>query len=520
MDRRRFMATTVLGAAAGTIGLPAMGDMPSRRATSAASSLTTATASYSAADHRRRQENISYCRRSIRSCMRSVLSSGYLPGQCSYNLGEYPCLKPWNPDEWDEEELDRLREAGIQLIQVHEEWNDSLRLFGGDKFSPLNPAGFRRFVEMVHRRGMKLLVYVSSGFFPRNDPDFHMEWAVGPGLRECYWDYACCSPASPGWRAYLLPRLFRLLDDYGVDGIYNDLGYYRDLGGDPTEGPRRPPTDEVPIPDENRRDGAMADLLTLIYGEVKRRGGIVKIHRCGALRPETDLKVYDYLWVGEGVEAGERLRETVKDYPPYVVPCLDMSRAKPQSEDELYLHSLPYMQFPLLLAGRPFTGQRATIDGIKYPPEEKCFWTRHLRAIWKQFQSHPEGPHSYGWWDSVPGRPEARSTHARWLEQYLPLTEEGTWAWLDIGDSDLASRPPGKNVVLSAFANQHLYLVLANYERDAVEVATRDEYIPATDLGAVPTRRWMLPGRSLHVLRHCALKCNAAREEQMNRQTS
>ena len=32
----------------------------------------------------------------------------YLPAQCCYNLGEYPCLKPWDPDEWDERELDRL----------------------------------------------------------------------------------------------------------------------------------------------------------------------------------------------------------------------------------------------------------------------------------------------------------------------------------------------------------------------------------------------------------------------------
>ena len=119
--------------------------------------------------------------------------------------------------------------------------------------------------------------------------------------------------------------------------------------------------------------------------------------------------------MGEGGRSGDQLREAAKNHPPYVVPCLDMSRAKIDSEDELYLHAIPYMQFPLLLAGRPFTGERAVIPGIKYPPEEKCFWTRHCRAIWRHYQDHPEGPHSYGWWDSVPGRPEARPTHARWL---------------------------------------------------------------------------------------------------------
>ena len=58
---------------------------------------------------------------------------------------------------------------------------------------------------------------------------------------------------------------------------------------------------------------------------------------------------------------GDRLREAVKDHPPYVVPCLDMSRATIENENELYLHAIPYMQFPLLSAGRPFTGDYAGV---------------------------------------------------------------------------------------------------------------------------------------------------------------
>ena len=111
------------------------------------------------------------------------LVTDYLPGQCCYNLGEYPCRKPWDPDDWDERELDRLRGHGIRLIQVHEEWNDTLRLFGSHKLDALNPAGFRRFADMVHGRGMRLIVYVSSGYFSRHDPDFRPEWA-GPEQRD------------------------------------------------------------------------------------------------------------------------------------------------------------------------------------------------------------------------------------------------------------------------------------------------------------------------------------------------
>ena len=78
------------------------------------------------------------------------------------------------------------------------------------------------------------------------------------------------SPASAGWRAYLLPHLVRILDDYGVDGLYNDLGYIP-LAGNP-----RPPTRDEVLAFEERadHDGALTDLLAIIYAEVKRRGGI------------------------------------------------------------------------------------------------------------------------------------------------------------------------------------------------------------------------------------------------------
>jgi len=381
MQRRTFLmlGAAAVSAARSTTAGPAAVTPP-------ASPAAAILASDSAAQQRRRLENIAHARRHIRRCLRQHLVGDYLPGQCCYNLGEYPCRKPWQPDEWDERALDELRDHGIRLIQVHEEWCDSQRLFGADKLSALNPAGLRRFAQMVHRRGMRLIVYVSSGYFDRKDPDFRSAWA-GPGdLREMYYQYAHCSPASPGWRAYFLPRLRRILDDYGVDGIYNDLGYRQPGQGDP----KLRAADDLPAFEETpTHDGALEDFLGLIYAEVHRRGGIVKVHRGGAAAPHTPLKVYDYLWVGEGGKDGDLLREAVKNHPPYVVPCLDMSRAKVDREDDLYLHTIPYLQFPLLLAGRPFTGERAAIPGIEYPPEKKCFWTRHCRAIWRAYQAHP-----------------------------------------------------------------------------------------------------------------------------------
>ena len=450
----------------------------------------------SSGDHRRRLLNISECEHGIGRCLKRHLILDYLPGQVVYNLGEYPCRKPWDPDDWDEKALDDLKAAGVGLVQLHEEWNDSLRLFGANKLRALNEPGFRRFVDMVHRRGMKLIVYASSGFFYRGDPDFKAGWARPWDLIEIYWDAAYCSPASPGWRAYLLPRIAAILDDYGVDGIYNDLGYKPIYPKDPP-----PAADEILAFEESeQRDGALEDLLGIIYGEVKKRHGIVKIHYHSQALPKLENRIYDYLWVGESVRDADGLREAVKGYPAYVVPCLDMSRAKIDREDDLYLHAIPYMQFPLLLGGRPFTGERAMIPGITYQPEESDFWTAHCRRIWRYYQEHPKGPYSYGWWDSCPGRPEARPTYERWLKLYRPMVEPGTVAWLEIDESNLFTGPLPAGVVASAFANRDLYLVLANYSRSPVRLKTSRPFV-ACDRSGPPATDWPLPSRGLLILK-------------------
>ena len=507
MNRRQFFQTSVKAAATGAAVFLPLNTTPaaSSRTPSSAGNAAGAPAilaSCTAEDQRRRLQNIAVAEKGVRACLRKHLVTNYLPAQCAYTLGEYPCRKPWNPGGYDERELDRLKDHGIQLIQLFDEWNDSLRLFGGDKFTAVNPAGFRRFIQMVHRRGMKVITYASPCFLQRTDPDFRPEWS-----RECdylelgYWNIARCSPASPGWRAFLLPRILRILDTYELDGIYLDGGYVQNY-----HNIRRPPTkDEVAAFNETaEHDAAFSDLLALVYAEVKRRGGILKLHVDGADQPRTaGMKVYDYLWVGEGVNNADTMREAVRNYPPYVVPCIDMNYAKIGNADDPYLHAIPYLQFPLLQAGRPFTGERGMIPGVKYASDQD-WWMQRCRQAWQYYQAHPDGPYTYGSWDAVPEHPETRPTHARWLKQYQPLAEAGTWAYLEITDSNLLTQPLPANAVASAFANREFYLVLANYGSQAAEIVTADAYVTTDNSGVPAAKQWNLPPRSLKILRRSA----------------
>lgn len=501
MQRRDFLKATMAGGSAGWL-IPTQESFAAENNSGMVHDYTAPAIlkTYTSEDHRRRLENIRFCERATRSCMRKHLITSYLPAQATYNLGEYPSRERWAPNDYDEQELDRLKDHGIQIIQVFDDWNDSLRLFGGDKLSAVNPEGFRRFVDLVHRRGMKIILYVSCGFLQRTDPDFHQEWSrEGDFLVLGYWNMARCSPASPGWRAYFLPKLLNVMEDYGADGIYNDCGYLANK----YHGRSAPTSDEVEaFPEADDYDGAFTDLLALIYAEVKRRGGIYKLHVNAAEQPMTHgLRVYDYLWVGEGVGNLDAMRETVKDYPPYVVPCPDMTFAKTNDPNEPFLHAIPYMQFPVLQGGRPFTGERAMIPGIAYNSDPNDFWMRICCEAWEHYKAHPDGPHAYGAWDAIPGRAETRPAHRQWLKQYLPLSEEGTWAWLEINDSDLFEAPLLSNVVASLFANRQIHLVLANHNQTPVTITTNTPGVSVLTPDNPPTKQWTLNARTLEIIK-------------------
>ncbi len=500
MDRRSFLKTGAQVATTGALA-SAAASTPSQSARAADAPAGDCGTSvlmkdFSAEDHRRRLQNIGICTGKIRKCMKKHLIADYLPAQCVYNLGEYPSREPWAPNEYDEQELDRLKDHGIQLIQVMDEWNDRYGLFGGNKLTAINPEGFRRFVGMVHERRIKILAYASTGYFAGHDPDYRKEWTRPGDALHGWWDLPRCSPASPGWRAYLLPRMLQILEDYEVDGLYNDWGYVPNV----KKRVKDPAADEIVAFEETPEyDGAVTDLLHLVYAEVKRRGGIYKMHADRSNQPKTGgLKVYDYLWVGENVANADGLREDTKDHAPYVVPCIQGTAAKIDSQDDHFLHSIPYMQFPLLQGGRPLTGERGVIPIPRLPGvKENGFYTR----AWKYYQENPDGPYIYGGWDSIPPSPKTRPAHAHWLKQYMPLVEEGTWAYLEISDSDLFAKPLPEDCVASVFANRDLYIVLANYGQSPQQIETAETYVPTDDVSAVPAKLWQLPKRSLRILK-------------------
>lgn len=398
---------------------------------------------------RRIEANRLYAESSVRNCLRVFDIEDYIPGQVIYNLGEYPAPFSIRPTEYDRELIKSLAERGVGLIQIHEEWNDSQRILGADKFESHDPEGLREFIDLCHGYGIKVLPYVSTGFFDRRDPDFSEEFSPRTkiDLDSSYYRYRMCDPVSKKWRDYVVPRIMRVLDNYEFDGIFNDMGFPTDYNAH-----------SVGYMDY---DSALDDMLSELYERVHSRGGIVKLHEGKCLCPRTTRRAYDYLWVGEGVSALESLPMTAS-FEPYTVPCPDFRFMEKREENAFYANAMTFMQFVLRVDGRPVTGERADVEGVEYIYNPQNDEKKHFDKVKKWYDSHPDGPHVYSEWSSIPDDPEMREKWFYYLELYRPMVQSGSRAYIDLRDSNIIKGrlPEGAHATL--YVNEEKYLCVSN----------------------------------------------------------
>ena len=102
----------------------------------------------SLSQHRRRIDNLRQAREDIKEFTRELRIQNYLPGQINYYLGDYPAQMSIKPTEYDYNLLKSYAENGVDMIQVHEEWNDSIRRFGSDKWHSSDHDGMIEFVNL------------------------------------------------------------------------------------------------------------------------------------------------------------------------------------------------------------------------------------------------------------------------------------------------------------------------------------------------------------------------------------
>jgi len=395
-----------------------------------------------------RIDNIRNAEKANKKYFRRTRIHDYLAGQAIYCLGDYPARVDAAPTDYDRELIKTLAESGVQLIQVHEEWNDAVRLYGADKYNAVNRQGMKDFVELCHSYGIKIIAYVSSGFIHEYDPDYTEDFSAKDAYStHCtgnYFKYRKGNHGNALWRDYIIPKTLYVMDEYGFDGIFNDWGYdYTML-----------PNFEVPDCDID-----VEDMFSIIYGEIKKRGGIYKLHCDWNHQPPCRDKVGDYLWIGEsvvGAPAG-----TGKDYDLFVVPCQDRHKSDAEKLEPYMAKVIPFMQFPLMKTGRPIIGKNIDLPGVTYyGGGEYNFY----KAVGEYMDEHPDGPYVYSLWSSIPDDVDEFDVWTKYFKLYKPMVEESSVAYIELRECDEIKSEIPEKVYASMFVNEEMYLVVSNLD--------------------------------------------------------
>lgn len=381
-----------------------------------------------------------------RQYLRRIRVRDYLAGQAIYNLGDYPAKVIAKPTEYDRKLLKEMAEAGVTLLQLHEDWNDACRLYGADKFSAVDEEGMKEFVALCHEYGIKVIAYVSSGYFQFDDPDFREEFTVlDRSFANNYFCYRKGNHGSAPWRAYVIPKTLEVMDRYGFDGIFNDWGY---------DG-HAPGTHCYMAP--GAYDPDVEDMLSQIYSEVKRRGGIYKLH-CDRNNPAPCKdQVYDYLWVGEAIV--KQQPGIGKEYPGYVVPCQDRHFYDGNTLEDYFAYTIPFLQFPLLKTGRPIQGKNTRLPNVTYYGGDE--W-EFYEAVGAYMDEHPNGPYVYSLWSSIPDDPTEFDVWKQYFALYRPMVTENSLAYIELRDCAAIRSALPEAVYASMFVNEDTYLVVSN----------------------------------------------------------
>jgi len=236
------------------------------------------------------------------------------------------------------------------------------------------------------------------------------------------------------------------MDTYGFDGIFNDWGYSNfdwSLG-------------DCVLP-EGAYDAELEDALGEIYSGVKKRGGIYKLHCDRNNTPPCKDRVYDYLWIGEGVKNSKI--GIGKDYRPYVVPCLDLYYSEGRSPEMFYACTIPFLQFPLLKTGRIMQGNNLDLPNVTYygGVEEEFF-----RKVHEHNLAHPNGPYVRSLWSPIPDDPEEFPMWEKFSRLYHPMVTENSLAYIELRSCDEILSPLSNGIYASMFVNEETYLVVSN----------------------------------------------------------
>lgn len=147
------------------------------------------------------------------------------------------------------------------------------------------------------------------------------------------------------------------------------------------------------------------------------------------------------------------------EWNEYVIVCPDYRFMAGKDGESLFAKTLSFMQFVLRVDGRAVTGERIAVPGIDYVIDKE---TVFYQKGWEYRKAHPEGPHVYSEWSTIPDDVKQREDWFKYLSLNKPMVKENSVAFVDISENTIVQGNLPENVHMSLFINEKRYLCISN----------------------------------------------------------
>jgi hypothetical protein len=124
----------------------------------------------------------------------------------------------------------------------------------------------------------------------------------------------------------------------------------------------------------------------------------------------------------------------------------------------------------------------------------------HWSRVKEYYAAHPEGPHCYSLWSSVPDNPRDYENFCKHLALYKPMVTEDSVAYIELREAADILSPLPENVYASMFVNEEKYMVVSNLTESDYTVELRDEW-KNRETGARAKRFTLKPTSLLFLVR-------------------